>query len=77
MLHCTDLLTRILPNDCKGLDPLPAATCRIAVSRRACIFADIYKRRALLRCIATRHPAKRPRGRERGISLPYWRECII
>jgi hypothetical protein len=76
MLHCTGLLTRILPNDCNGLDPFPAATCCIAVSRRACIFADIYKRRALLRCIATRRP-KWPRGARTRHSLPHRRECII
>jgi hypothetical protein len=64
MLHRTDLPARIFPNDCNLLDPFPAATCRIAVRRRACIFPDTYKGRALVRCTAAgRCPWDEGRGR--------------
>jgi len=39
-------------NDVKQLGALRAATRRIAIMRRACIFVDIYKRAYLSRCIA-------------------------
>jgi hypothetical protein len=69
MLHCTDLPARIFPNDCNLLDPFPAATCRIAVGRHACIFAVTYQRRGSFAAPQHGAPLSHRVGRERGVPI--------